>query len=52
MQFDIGNTKIEDSEYKLEKIENGVVYTRESEGHLPDLYYPSFWEGYYEKKNI
>ena len=47
-ELDAGN---EGSEYKVEAICNSAVYTRESAGHLPGLYYLVSWKGYPEKKN-
>ncbi len=38
-------------EYKVEAIYNNAVYARESEGHLPGLYYLVSWKGYPEKEN-
>ena len=38
-------------EYKMEAIPDSSVYARESEGHLPGLYYWVFWKGYPEEEN-
>ena len=35
LEFNAGNSK----EYKVEAIRDNVVYAKESEGHLPGLYY-------------
>ncbi len=42
-----GNSK----EYKVEAICDSIVYARESEGHLPGLYYLVSWKGYSEEEN-
>ena len=38
-------------EYKIKVIWNSMVYARESEGHLPRLYYLVEWKGYPKEKN-
>ncbi len=38
-------------EYEVEAICNSAVYARESEGHLPGLYYLVSWKGYLEEEN-
>ena len=38
-------------EYEVEAIRDSVVYVKESEGHLPGLYYLVAWKSYPEKKN-
>ncbi len=38
-------------EYKVEAIHDSAVYVRESEGHLPGLYYLVSWKGYPKEKN-
>ena len=38
-------------EYEVETICESAVYARESEGHLPDLYYLVSWKGYPEEEN-
>ena len=38
-------------EYKVETISDSVVYVRESESHLPGLYYVIAWKGYSEEEN-
>ena len=38
-------------EYKIEVIWDSAVYTRESEGYLPGLYYLIVWKGYPKEEN-
>ena len=38
-------------EYKVEAIWDSTVYARESEGHLPGLYYLVLWKGYPKEEN-
>ena len=38
-------------EYEVEAIRDSAVYARESEGHLPGLYYLVSWKGYPEEEN-
>ncbi len=38
-------------EYEVEAICDSAVYARESEGHLPGLYYLVSWKGYPEEEN-
>ncbi len=38
-------------EYEVEAIRDSAVYTRESEGYLPGLYYLVSWKGYPEEEN-
>ncbi len=38
-------------EYEVEAIRDNAVYARESEGHLPGLYYLVSWKGYSEEEN-
>ncbi len=38
-------------EYEIEAIRDSAVYARESEGHLPGLYYLVSWKGYPEEEN-
>lgn len=37
--------------YKVKKIWNNVIYTRESKSHLSKFYYLVLWKNYSEKKN-
>ncbi len=51
-QLDIaGNDDGDGKEYEVEAICNSAVYTRESESHLPGLYYLVSWKGYPEEEN-
>ena len=47
-----GNSNGDGEEYKVEAICESPVYARESEGHLPGLYYLVSWKVYSEEKNI
>lgn len=48
-EFDVSN---KNKKYKVERIQDNIVYTKESEnGHLPKLYYLVFQKGYPEKEN-
>ncbi len=38
-------------EYEVEVIRNNAVYVRESESHLPGLYYLVSWKGYPKEEN-
>lgn len=38
-------------EYEVEEICDSAVYSRESEGQLPDLCYLVLWKGYPEEEN-
>ncbi len=38
-------------EYKVKAIRDSAVYARESEGHLPGLYYLVSWKGYPKEEN-
>ncbi len=38
-------------EYEVEAIRNSAVYARESEGHLPGLYYLVSWKAYPKEEN-
>ncbi len=38
-------------EYEVEAIRDNAVYARESESHLPGLYYLVSWKGYPEEEN-
>ena len=49
MEFDAGDD--ESGEYEVEAIRDIAVYARESEGHLPGLYYLVSWKGYLEEEN-
>ena len=47
MEIDEGDSQ----KYEVEAICDSAVYTRESEGHLPGLYYLVSWKGYPEEEN-
>ena len=47
-KLDVGE---DSSEYKIEAIWDNAVYTGESVGHLPELYYLVSWKGYPEEEN-
>ena len=47
LDFETGD----DEEYEVEGIQDSAVYTRESESHLPGLYYLVSWKGYSEEEN-
>ena len=49
IEFDVDNDN--SRKYKVEAIWDSVVYARESEGHLPGLYYLVSWKGYPEEEN-
>ena len=38
-------------EYKVDGIQDSAVYTKESAGQLPGLYYLVSWKGYSEEEN-
>ena len=38
-------------EFKVEAIRDSAVYAKESEGHLPGLYYLVVWKSYHEEEN-
>ena len=46
LDFEFGNSK----EYEVEGIWGSAVYVKESESHLPSLYYLVAWKGYLKKK--
>ena len=48
-ELDAGDNK--GGEYKLEAIRDNMVYTKESAGHLPGLYYLVSWKDYLEEEN-
>ena len=41
----------DNKEYKIEAIRDSVVYSKETDGHLPGLYYLVAWKGYLEEEN-
>ena len=47
-KFELGNNK----EYKVEAIQDSVIYAKEADRHLPRLYYLVIWKGYPEEENI
>ncbi len=47
IELDEGNSE----EYEVEPIRDRAVYARESEGHLPGLYYLVSWKGYPKEEN-
>ena len=50
IEFDVGNN--DGGVYKVEAIQDNVVYTRKSElGYLPGLYYLVSWKGYPKEEN-
>ena len=49
LKLDVGDKGNE--EYEVETIWNNAVYAKESEGHLPGLYYLVAWKGYPKKEN-
>ena len=48
-ELDAGNKG--SKEYEVEAIRDSAVYAKESEGHLPGLYYLVAWKGYFKEKN-
>ena len=46
-----GNSNGNGEKYEVEAIRNSTVYARESEGHLPGLYYLISWKGYPKEEN-
>ena len=48
LDFEVGNSK----EYKVKAIWDSAIYAKESEGHVPGLYYLVAWKSYSKKKNI
>ena len=46
-EFEPNNNK----EYEVKAIQDSAVYAKETNGHLPGLYYLVAWKGYPEKKN-
>ena len=46
-EFDKGD----DKEYKVEAIQDSIVYIKEVDGHLPGLYYLVVEKGYPEEEN-
>ena len=54
MEFDNNNGNVKYNncgEYKIETIQNSIVYTKESESHLPRLYYLVSWKEYPKEEN-
>lgn len=49
LEFD--NSRNNDRKYEVEVIRDSEVYTRESNNHLPGLYYLVSWKIYREEKN-
>ena len=48
-KFEAGNNE----KYKIDGIEDSVVYAKESiTSQLPELYYLILWKDYFEKENI
>lgn len=47
LDFEVGNNE----EYKVEDIWDGIVYVRESDGHLPRFYYLVSWKSYFENES-
>ena len=47
LEFDTSNNR----EYEVETIKDSAVYAKETEGHLPDLYYLVSWKGYPEEES-
>ena len=47
LEFKPGN----DKKYEMEAIWDSAVYTKEVDGHLPELYYLVIWKGYPEEEN-
>lgn len=47
-KFKTGNNK----KYKIEAIENSIVYTKKAKKHLLELYYLIAQKNYQEKENI
>ena len=43
---------INNKEYKVEPIQDSVVYAKEIDGHLLGLYYLVAWKNYPEEENI
>ena len=41
----------DDKEYKVEAIQDSAIYGKETDKHLPGLYYLVAWKGYLEEKN-
>ena len=50
LKLDAGNRN--SKEYKVEAIQNNVVYTRESEGYLSKFYFLAELKDYLEEENI
>ena len=46
-EFELNN----DKEYEVEVFWDSVVYAKEANGHLPELYYLVAWKGYPRKEN-
>lgn len=49
LKFKINNKS---KECKVKEIWVNAIYTRELGGHLPGLYYPVLWKGYFKEENI
>ena len=47
LEFEVGNNK----EYNVNGIRDSAVYTSESKGQLPGLYYLVSWKSYPEEEN-
>lgn len=50
MNFDADNNK--SREYKVEAIQNNLVYIKKSVGYLLKFFYLVFWKGYLKKKKL
>ena len=49
LELDDGNK--DSKEYKVKAIWNSAVHAKESENHLPRLYYLIAWKNYFQEKN-
>ena len=41
----------DDKKYEVEAIQDSLVYAKETDGHLPGLYYLVAWKGYPEEES-
>ena len=49
IELDVG--EIDGEKYKVETIQDSVVYAKKADRHLPGLYYLVAWKSYLEEEN-
>ena len=48
LEFEVGDNA---KEYEIKTMQDSAIYAKESEGHLPELYYLVLWKDYPEEEN-